>query len=380
MSEDRKVRLAHALTAGDCIHYGDSGLANSLEAALRQSGEFSCATHGWHSYPAGMHPLAARTLLGLGEGMVLDPFCGGGTVLVEALLAGRSALGLDIAPVACLVARARSTLTSPEERAQFLEKARSISKSRLQASFPSMEAQRFLEGWYDPQTLQELGQLYSGLENDPLLKAVFSSILVKTSFRESDTSNHKVQKPPRAPGATLSLFRQKAEELALKLEELEKNIPGPEARARVFRKDAREFRQKEREFGMVLTSPPYPGVYDYLPLQQLRACWLGLEEDGPELGSRRSFKKKGRGAAIADWEADSLKWLKACCKVLKPKGRIVLLLGDGFAAGRMVDAMPAVHKAAKELGISFLARVALDRHDSGLNITRVEHGAVLECP
>ena len=33
----------------------------------------------------------------------------------------------------------------------------------------------------------------------------------------------------------------------------------------------------EHDCGLVLTSPPYPGVYDYLPMQQLRAAWLDLD-------------------------------------------------------------------------------------------------------
>ena len=45
-------------------------------------------THGFHTYPAGLNPDAARDLLALFPGDSLhDPFCGGGTVLVETIFA-----------------------------------------------------------------------------------------------------------------------------------------------------------------------------------------------------------------------------------------------------------------------------------------------------
>jgi hypothetical protein len=49
-------------------------------------------THGFHSYAGRLHPSIARGAIGRWSppgSTVLDPFCGSGTVLVEALVAGR---------------------------------------------------------------------------------------------------------------------------------------------------------------------------------------------------------------------------------------------------------------------------------------------------
>ncbi|MEM2991050.1 MAG: DNA methyltransferase, partial [Halobacteria archaeon] len=49
-------------------------------------------THGLHPYPARMCPQIARKLIKLyskPKDIIFDPFCGSGTVLVEAKLAGR---------------------------------------------------------------------------------------------------------------------------------------------------------------------------------------------------------------------------------------------------------------------------------------------------
>src|SRR5260370_736985 len=46
---------------------------------------------------------------------VLDPFCGSGTVLTEALILGRNGVGSDINPLAHLIAKVKTTLIEPAE-------------------------------------------------------------------------------------------------------------------------------------------------------------------------------------------------------------------------------------------------------------------------
>src|ERR1700744_3470836 len=60
-------------------------------------------THGFHSYPARFHPLVCRRIFAetTRPGTVmLDPFVGSGTSLVEAMLRGAVARGVDANPLA----------------------------------------------------------------------------------------------------------------------------------------------------------------------------------------------------------------------------------------------------------------------------------------
>ena len=70
------------------------------------------STHGIHTYVAAMIPQVAQRLIDQyappGE-TVLDPFCGGGSVLVEAVSSGRPAIGRDINELAVLISRAKTT-------------------------------------------------------------------------------------------------------------------------------------------------------------------------------------------------------------------------------------------------------------------------------
>ena len=42
----------------------------------------------------------------------------------------------------------------------------------------------------------------------------------------------------------------------------------------------------------MLTSPPYPGVYDYLPMQQLRYAWLDMDPGSDMAGEIGSLDIK----------------------------------------------------------------------------------------
>ncbi len=383
-AEPTGARQRLSQRAGDGVRDGDDALARVMEDALRQRERVERLTHAFHSYPAGLHPDAAARLLTLGEGPVLDPFCGGGTVLVEAIASGRDALGTDISPVAALVARTRTALTTEAERTAMRSAARKAAdRARVQglsihadmergALPPPPDLPEVLFDWYEPHVLVEMASLHEAIGNDPMLRAVFSSIVVKTSYRESDTSNRRVEQR-RPPGTAATLFHKRARELGRELEALAAAVPEG-TRARVHRQDAREQREKEA-FGLVLTSPPYPGVYDYVPLQQLRLAWLGAdpgEAPREEIGSRRAFRAD-RAEATAAWRADTFKWMRVTARALVPGGRLVVVTGDGNVGQRPIDSLGLYTEAAVASGLRRVARASVARWDEGLDRVRPEH-------
>lgn len=69
-------------------------------------------THGIHPYPAMMIPQVARRLIqtyGREGDTLFDPYCGSGTTLLEGMLAGMSAAGTDLNPLARLIAKTKTT-------------------------------------------------------------------------------------------------------------------------------------------------------------------------------------------------------------------------------------------------------------------------------
>ena len=69
-------------------------------------------THGIHPYPAMMIPQVAARLIsryGAAGDVLFDPYCGTGTSLLEAKLAGMDAVGTDLNPLARLIASVKTT-------------------------------------------------------------------------------------------------------------------------------------------------------------------------------------------------------------------------------------------------------------------------------
>ena len=359
-------------------HHGEEDLSEVLSKALRYSGRAERETHGFHTYPAGMHPDCAADIIAVCPGAVHDPFSGGGTVLIEGILANRQSSGTDISPVALMVSEAR---TAPISMATPLRSAaRKVAEYAKQDI--EVEVPEAIVNWYEPHVAQEIGRLRDGIllqpvEVQPLLRTVLSSILVKASFRESDTSNHRVPHQ-RPPGTTLTLFHKKARLLGRALEMMPANLPT----ANISRGDAR-FDPAPGKVDLILTSPPYPGVYDYLPMQQLRYAWLGLDPGRDytnEIGSRRNFRAKGRGDALKDWLSDTRKWIVTQASALNPGGRMVIVVGDGLVGGRMVDALYPTVEAMEAAGMHIIARASADRPDHARGATRTEHLVMGEMP
>jgi len=76
------------------------------------------SVHEFYRYPARFSPGFARAVVQAftrpGD-IVLDPFVGGGTTLVESRLLGRPSIGADISALAAFVSRAKTTLPSADD-------------------------------------------------------------------------------------------------------------------------------------------------------------------------------------------------------------------------------------------------------------------------
>lgn len=376
-----KERRALSNVGGPVIRAGDPDGAALLERALDvptsiEAEEAARAhVHGFHSYPARMHPLTARRLVeGLSRpgDVVLDPFCGSGTVLVEAILAGRAAVGVDANPLAVLLARLKVRGVPPEHRARLVEGAREASAfadaRRKARAGPTHRYGHDDVQLFEPHVLLELDGIRAGIDQlrDETVRAdldlVLSSILVKMSRRASDTSEEGVARR-LAAGYPARLFVRKTEELAARLADLDAAFArAPRDRAaalppaRVLEGDARELAGvADASIALAVTSPPYPGNYDYLSHHAARLRWLRLRPerfDRAEIGARRKLDPLGESAALARWRGDLVASLRAMRRVLRDDGAAVLLIADSVVAGAPVYALDLIRAVAPSAGLA----------------------------
>ncbi|MEQ1571667.1 MAG: hypothetical protein ABMA64_38920 [Myxococcota bacterium] len=371
------MRRSGHLEQREPIRLGDPALSAVAAEALSCTGDVERATHGFHTWPAGLHPDAAKLLIGALPGdSVLDPFCGGGTVLVEAQIAGRRAVGRDVSPVARLVALGRTATPDDALLTRVRSAARKlVAAARTADKAPPEPILSAVREWYAPHVGWELESLRSGIaacpaDVQPLLWLCFSSILVKTSFRKSDTSAQRV-KHDRPRGTAAVLFHKKVRELGRRLEALRALVPAGTPPSDVQLADARTFTLRQR-VDLVLTSPPYPSTYDYLPMQHLRTVWLGQDAGDGEIGARRYWRAGGADAR-RQWIADTHAWTARAAAATNPGGRLVVVIGDGLTPAAEIDTSGPTEEAAIRAGLVTIARASVPRPDFARETLRWEH-------
>jgi DNA modification methylase len=334
---------------------GDAEASTALAGALdvappadRADAPDRAHVHGFHAYPARAHPITARRLVlafAPERGLLLDPFCGSGTVLVEAMLAGRDVVGTDLNPLAVMLARAKTYPRSKEKTEALVAAARTAAAFADERRKAKAGATRRLPredvAIFAPHVLLELDSIRAGIttksppETRPELLLVLSSILVKLSQKRGDTSDETQEKRIGA-GRAAKLFVAKAEEVARRMDEFASLVPTPPPRARVYLDDATQLaRVADASVDAVVTSPPYVATYDYLAHHDVRMRWLGLDaralEEG-ELGARRRYAKLTPERARTEWKDELARLLRSLARVMKPDAPLVLLIADSATA------------------------------------------------
>lgn len=235
-------------------------------------------THNHYKYPARFSPLFVRVAIETfskpGD-LILDPFVGGGTTIVEALASGRDVVGIDISSLAVFVAEAKALRLSARDIVAFeawLEAAADEINIRAPAApvstweeagyFRNIESRPF---W---RLRKAIGQVLAAVTSLPPNAETLARCAV---LRASHWAFDARKRPPR-----LSEFKQNlvASAKAMLSDARSFSVAYKAAGARIGRKpdmiclerSAAGMEFDDRLAGMraprlVLTSPPYPGVH-----------------------------------------------------------------------------------------------------------------------
>lgn len=335
--------FTHALEVASAAEVSDS-------ATLRPH------VHDFHVYPARMHPETAGRLvdaLSNKGDKVLDPFCGSGTVPVEAMLRGHTAIASDLNPLAVRLTLAKGGLAfNPDELMMAAVRVRGVADERRtkRAGFSTNYAQEDREA-FAPHVLAELDGLRVGIAAErkgpvkDALELVLSSLLTKFSTRRADTSGETAEKRIAA-GYAAKLFDKRAESFAEALHTFARRLPSPAPRLLTFVDDARSLKGvRDGEAQVVITSPPYAATYDYVDHHDLRMRWLGLstqEMRKGEIGARRAYNRLGPSEARAMWQGELAGLFRSLARVTSPKARVALVMADSAVGETPIRADEAV--------------------------------------
>src|SRR5881394_1858395 len=124
------------------------------------------ASHSIHPYPAKVlvnipHFFLANDVLSGKGDTVLDPFCGSGTVLLEAILSNRNALGVDANPLARLVATVK---TAPLDCRRLAGAAKELIGDVVAGKAKGVPDVVNIHHWFYPHVVEQLGRIQAGIK------------------------------------------------------------------------------------------------------------------------------------------------------------------------------------------------------------------------
>jgi len=279
-------------------------------------------THYLFRYPAKFHPPIVRELIkrfSRKGDVILDPFVGSGTLLVEALKMGRHSIGIDVDPIAVEVARAKVM--------RFNIKKLDIAANRLLRSLskyerPAIEYTRRMhidlsvasfreqlapvrqyvpqipdiEHWFRRYVIVDLARILRTIDRSSIgsrpkrfFKVVFASVIRNSSNADPvpvsglEVTSHMLRLD--AEGRLINpftLFRRAIRSALQSIESLNEAAPRGITTCVIAGSATAGHRAVQKPVDAVITSPPYQGAVDYYRRHKLEMYWLDLTKTESE--------------------------------------------------------------------------------------------------
>lgn len=354
-----------------------------------------------HPFPARMAPGIALEALGESRTplRILDPMAGSGTVLAVARANGHRAYGVDIDPLAVLLAgvwtRTVDAASVTEKAEAVLSQARAqIKKLSVAQAYPAEsddETRSFIRYWFDSYVRRQLAALALSIRRTrdlairEALWCAFSRLIITKQAGASlalDLSHSRPHKRfDRAPIKPFSRFTSAVELVVSNCPQNNSGVVGPVAVAKLG--DARKLEATDGSIDLVLTSPPYLNAIDYLrcskfslvwmghtvrELRQIRARAVGTEASAKhaldaawvqrlirQLRIRPALSARDH-ALLSTYAWDMGNAIAEVSRILKRGGRAVYVVGDSTIRGTFVRNSAIISALASRNGLAIVAR------------------------
>jgi hypothetical protein len=125
--------------------------SSRLLTAIRSAEPVAGYTHTFYRYPARFSPHFAREAIQAFSSpgdVVLDPFMGGGTSLVEAKALGRRGVGSDVSSLAVFLSKTKTAILTDSDRREIVQWASSITLGPLNLRNPAIRDLEWIDAGY----------------------------------------------------------------------------------------------------------------------------------------------------------------------------------------------------------------------------------------
>lgn len=375
---------------------------------IQFTSNFGEHVHRWAPYIQGFSAAFVQSILDQYRNdyispVILDPFAGCGTVLVQSKLNGYKSIGTELNPLLKFIADAK--VNSWDVDPELLFETFSYIPKDLRTPAPEFLKS---ENHFNTGVLKNLEVLKGGIDSIPvktkkqvkiknIILLAFSSILIDCSNLKRTPCLGYWKDKKVANNAPWILIEQKIKDICNDLTILQKDFKeNIKTESNAILANAMEYRHED-SFDLVITSPPYMNGLDYVMNYKIEMAWLRFTKaskdakkvkdslvvcDNVSKGLIRTFAKTNSKytnnwieeikANIAEnierrgnyrrsdmpyivhkYFDDMHKVIKTVTKALKPNGRFILVVGDSLIADVYVPTDLILAKIGKELGLSF---------------------------
>lgn len=381
--------------------------------------------HRWVPWIAGFSSDFVRGVLENylnGKGTVLDPFSGVGTTLVQAMLLGHKPVGFEINPYAALACQVKvnSHSVSDEKLQDKIEDLQIYYQKKISngASPKSTSPKGFRtrSEFYSPPVLRKVLILQDFIDGitDSKLRDIFRLAFASTMIRYSNYSYEpSLGRRVSAGKSEIDDFPvgqtvvDKLMEIAEDIAWFQENLPEGFWDADIYNVSFFEHQDylPASSVDLVITSPPYLNNYHYNRNTRPQLYWLGYAERPKDIKPlellnfgkywqtvrgkdkiglkfslsdtdleerlqtlRKTNTEKGiyGGNGWANYAAsyfnDCYKFSQALQRVLKSKGRAIVVIGNSILQGIMIPTDVYFGKIAESVGLE-LVRIEIPRDE-----------------
>lgn len=334
--------------------------------------------NSFHWYPATFISAIPGSLIPLFSNeneIVFDTFCGTSVTGLEAIRLGRKYVGVDNNPIAVLISKSKVLFPDTESLKKIFENLTLINTNHPK-SHPNEE---ILKKWYHKDTYHQLNiilTVISNIENPTLripAQAIFSSILKTASSQAKHwgwVCDNVLPKPTEIVYKNaFDIFLKALHSYSKAVDDVLVEIKnrGLDNRRRYLREQweiscgdsLSKMKSLDNDsIDLILTSPPYYGVADYVKAQRLSFLWFTDEVLPVEGYSHSDFERlrtKETGTRSTRHKQNShdlyMQYLRLYLteshRILKSGHRLILIMGDSKSRQNTIS---PIEEYATEIG------------------------------
>ncbi len=295
---------------------------------------------------------------------VVDTYVGSGTSLVEAQMAGRHSLGIDINPLAVLASEVKTRYYDAERLRSAFDEVLSAAIACRSPWLPTTERTK-LEKWFSSEAIDDLGKIRWAIdqqsecnETDFLIVAFLAIVRRCSNAFDGEVRPHvKLDKKPRPP---FKAFADKFRDMVSGLNELNSLRPADVSAAAVIgdnRNSASYLSVHDETATLAVAHPPYLNSFNYLNVFSLEFMWGdGIERlwKGWNLKQIRALEHRAHPATDANllraYYEDFFAMAGTVHKFLADGGVLAVVVGDATIHNVLEPVHSKMWIGLKELG------------------------------